>query len=471
MSKSGQPKDINELYYGQQCSCGGEVIRLADHPAETLFDMDKLINDALSNVFAGSNIVEGIEPNLWKLTYETLNKAVDEGFGIPAYDSPDLEFVHQLKHNNAVFAAFKAHDQTQRLQNQLVDDQGKLKSYAQFQKDAKSITEEGWRHLKTEYNTGVKRARSAAQFKQFQRTAHLYPNIKWTPSRAANPDATHKGYWGTVLPVNDPFWLTNFPGSRWNCKCGWEVTDDPVTNTPAELPDPVPGLDENPAVSGALYSQSHPVFKLQTKLKKGVEKRVKLGKRQKKAISKVVDSLVRRSDLSEQQKVYALPLNKQYKTHIRFKNGGKVEVHKLVKPNFNDPMDDFKDRMNFAIAHARDGHKVKVLPEIYKTDIKARAKLMPGLENSKSNPDFFLDNSTYADLKRPSAIKNITGNANSACKQGSVVVISDVRLDKKLTEEIMQRRSKAIMSPKNDHYAFDQMYFYADGKVKKYNRQ
>ncbi len=459
MSKSGQPKDINELYYGQACSCGGESIQLSEHPANSLFDVDKLISDALANIYADNDIRGGIEPNLWKLNFDTLNKAVDEGFGIAKYDGPDVEFVNQLKHNNGVFAAFKAHEHTAKLQKNLIDKNGKLKGFAQFKKDTAGIFEEGWRHLNTEYNTAIKRARTAAQFRQFQRTAHLYPNITWTKSRAANPDQIHKGYWGTTLPINDPFWQENFPGSRWNCKCGWEVSDDPVTDYPEGVFVPVPGLDENPATSGAIFSKTHPTFN-------------KPGRRKKKAINNVVDSLIRWSDLTERQKLYKLPVNRQYKTHIKFDNGGKVELHKLVKPNLNDPMDDFKDRLNFAIAHAKEGNTVKVLPEINEKHVDIRKNLLPGLKHKSSNPDFLINDKLFADLKRPAAIKNITGNANNAYKQGSVGVISDVRLDKQLTEEIMERRSKAIMGVKNkDHYSFDELYFYTKGKVIKYNRQ
>ena len=458
MSKSEQSKDINELYYGQSCSCCGDVLNLSDGD-DILFNADELVNKALINIFSNTKITEGIEPNLWKLKRDTLNKAVDEGFGIVDYDSPDFGFVQQLKHNNDVFSAFAVHDQTAKLQAQLVDADNRLKSFSQFKKDTAGIIAEGHRHTRTEYNTAIKRARSAAQFKQFQRTAHLYSNITWTPSRAAIPDAVHRGYWGTTLPISHPFWLSNFPGSRWNCKCGWEVTDAEVTKEPAEKVKPVPGLDENPVQSGSIFSQSHPHFK-------------KVGKKKAKAINRVIESLGRSASLDEKQQVYALPLNKQYKTHISFNNGGKVEVHKLVKPNLNDPMDDFKDRLNFAIAHAKQGHKVKVLPEIYKSEANARTKLFPGLKNTKSNPDFLLDDKTYADLKRPSAIKNITGNANGAYKQGSVAVISDVRLNKELSEEIIKGRKAAILGEKNkEHYGFDELFFYVKGKVIKYNRQ
>ncbi len=218
------------------------------------------MHNALLNIFSDTNIVNGIEPNLWKLKRDILNKAVDEGFGVVDFDSPDFAFIQELKTNNEVFAAFAVHEQTAQMQAQLITEDGALKSFAKFKKDTADIITEGHRHSKTEYNTAVKRARSAAQFKQFQETAHLYPNITWVKSRAANPDPIHRAYWGTTLPINDAFWINNFPGSRWNCKCGWEVSDAEVTGKPKEKTKPVPGLDKNPASTGAIFTKTHPHF-------------------------------------------------------------------------------------------------------------------------------------------------------------------------------------------------------------------
>lgn len=268
MIRAGQSRDLNTLYYGHEHNdnCGCNLIKLSD----PIINTDNLIESALLNVFSGGVPPSGVEPYLWKLTYETLNKAVDEGFGIINYGSPDFYFIQELKHNNGVFAAFASYQQQKELAANLLDKNGKLKPYYKFKKDTQHIVAKHKGHRLTEYNTAVKRARSAAQFRQFQKTAHLYPNITWTPSRAANPDPIHRSLYGTTLPINHTFWLSNFPGNRWGCKCGWEVSDAEPTAVPDNKAEKQPGLEISPIKNRRIFSDSHPHIQRVKKAKRGL---------------------------------------------------------------------------------------------------------------------------------------------------------------------------------------------------------
>ena len=136
-------------------------------------------------------------------------------------------------------------------------------------------------------------------------------------------------------------------------------------------------------------------------------------------------------------------------------------MHKLVNTN----AEDYKDILNSAKAFSRTGKTVKLLPEINIKDKEARAIIFKGLKSVSSNPDLLVG-SEYIDVKRPSAIKNITGKANEASKQGAIVLISDVRLDKPLTESIISARAKAILSEKNKkNYQFNKAYFIVGNKI------
>lgn len=116
--------------------------------------------------------------------------------------------------------------------------------------------------LRTEYNTAVIRARQAADWQRFEQYADILPNLEWMPSTSAHPGADHKVYWGTILPINHPFWSAHRPGDRWNCKCSLSATDEPPTgaprggDTPADKP--APGLDNNPGKDGKLFGDTHP---------------------------------------------------------------------------------------------------------------------------------------------------------------------------------------------------------------------
>jgi uncharacterized protein with gpF-like domain len=171
--------------------------------------------------------------------------------------------VQQLRTNTAVFAAFKAHRQQNDLAAQLLDQDGKLKSYAQFKTDTQAlVTDYNQNWLKTEYDTAVIRARMAARFKEFERDADLYPNLKWTKSTSVEKREIHEKLYGLVLPITDKFWTKFFPGNLWNCKCGITATDDEPNGATYKIDsyteDTPDGLEGNPAFTGAIFSPKHP---------------------------------------------------------------------------------------------------------------------------------------------------------------------------------------------------------------------
>ncbi|BDD11663.1 hypothetical protein FUAX_40950 (plasmid) [Fulvitalea axinellae] len=245
--------DQIETLYGHACH---SRINLADTPV--LFDTSQIIEDALADVYAEGK-PENISPSLWKLTFDRLNEAVSEGLAQAGYDLADEAFEQALSDNNAVFSAFKAHQQQKELVALLRDQNGKLKSFSAFKRDTADIIgkyNKEW--LRTEYNTAVSRARSAAQWKGFQ--ARKKTNLRWTPSRSAFPEAVHKSFWNTVLPMDDAFWKNHFPGNRWNCKCDWEATDAETTERPKILKEHKPdkGLEGNPGQTLTLFTEKHP---------------------------------------------------------------------------------------------------------------------------------------------------------------------------------------------------------------------
>ena len=146
---------------------------------------------------------------------------------------------------------------------QLYDSNGILKPFKQWKEDVHPMLDHHVRHwLQTEYNTAVIRARQAADWQRFEQYADVLPNLEWMPSTSANPGADHQVYWGTILPINHPFWSAHRPGDRWNCKCSLSATDEPPTGAPrgstAPKDQPAPGLDNNPGRDGKLFSDTHP---------------------------------------------------------------------------------------------------------------------------------------------------------------------------------------------------------------------
>lgn len=113
------------------------------------------------------------------------------------------------------------------------------------------------RYQDAERSTATARARTAKQFEEFLQpdNVRLFPNLKWLPSRSADPRVSHTAFYNRVWAKDDPFWNTNAPGTEWNCKCDVEETDEPLTDNTAVPQPAVPaGLEGNPAQTGEVFT-------------------------------------------------------------------------------------------------------------------------------------------------------------------------------------------------------------------------
>lgn len=214
------------------------------------------ISNALRNVFSGFK--GKIEPNIFEAEASSLVDAVESGLDI-SYNSPHFEFGLKLRESGLWFAARKSFAQSNDLAALLDDGKGSRRSWTEFKKLAAPIVgkyNQTW--LRTEYDTAVRSARIAAQWKDMERTADLYPNAEYLRTRSAAPREQHLLYVGIIRALVDPWWDTHTPPLDWLCKCGIKSTDKPVTAIPKNLPEVAPGLQNNPGKSGNLFSENHP---------------------------------------------------------------------------------------------------------------------------------------------------------------------------------------------------------------------
>lgn len=268
---------LNNLYYEQQQLPDPEEIDYmagvatplqckadAEDEVSTTFTFDnKALQRALKHIYeAEFDPTNEIEENLFNETFRILMQATAEGIIESAAEVP-VVFHQKLEQGNAVFSAFKVHRMQNDIATQLYDSNGVLKSFKQWKSDVHPMLDHHVEHwLHTEYDTAVIRSRQAADWQRFEQQADILPNLEWMPSTSIHPGADHKTFWGTILPLNHPFWKIHRPGDRWNCKCPLSATDAPPTGAPPVNSDPknqpAPGLDNNPGIDGRLFSDTHP---------------------------------------------------------------------------------------------------------------------------------------------------------------------------------------------------------------------
>ena len=268
------------------------------------------------------NVETDIQRELYRQTLRLLNEAVDRVFTLSIEEN--REFVEELKHNNAVFAAFKTHRQQKELHDLLTDENGRMKSFDRFRKDTEQVIQNynvNW--LRTEYDTAVRRARFAADWKRFEKDKDLFPRLKWLPSVSVNKREGHKAFYNRVWDADDPFWATNYPGNLWNCKCGITSTDAPATEgrPPHSHDRPEPGLDKNPGITGQMFTDTHPYIK-------------EAGKEAKQAVDKFLNRYTLDTAGSEEltRKVTAMEnkirMNKKFETAVGYDKDGNIVLDK-----------------------------------------------------------------------------------------------------------------------------------------------
>ena len=256
---------MNELYSHECPACSGKHPRNA---VETGINFSsEVLTQALRAIYDGMNVEDEIQRDAFEEMLRIFNEAADEGVKASKKTPPRMEtFLDQLKYNNEVFSAFKVHRMQNDMAARLVDENGQLKPFEKWKRDVEDIADHYCnRWLQTEYDTAVLRAHQATDWLQFEAEKDVYPNLRWMPTTSPNPDENHKQYWRAklTLPINHPFWKSHRPGDRWNCKCSLRQTDEPATTEAIADFKPVPsqpGLDNNPAQDGKLFSDSHPYY-------------------------------------------------------------------------------------------------------------------------------------------------------------------------------------------------------------------
>lgn len=195
-------------------------------------------------------------------TQEIFGKAIAEG--TPKHTPHRKAFEQQLRESTNVFAAFRVHTQASQIAAMMTDDKGNKLPFAQWaEKVQPLLNHQNRAWLQTEYSTATRRAHDEADWQRFKEDADIYPNLEWMPTTSATPGKDHQPYWGTVLPMDDPFWSEHRPGDRWNCKCSLRSTDKGPTNKPHPTADTnhqaQAGLKTKPA-SGEVFSEDHAYY-------------------------------------------------------------------------------------------------------------------------------------------------------------------------------------------------------------------
>ena len=132
------------------------------------------------------------------------------------YDDLDPAFVTALEQNIFHFSAAKTLAEIQQLNQEL----RKAKSFEEFTKKATSICgkfNKVWQ--KTEYDTSLLTAESAANYQRLIKKANLFPYWKYVTAGDEKVRKEHRKLNGVTLYWDDSRWDKIYPPNGWKCRC------------------------------------------------------------------------------------------------------------------------------------------------------------------------------------------------------------------------------------------------------------
>lgn len=245
----------------------GELSKFPEREVEVetlAFDWDKLFGKAIDWVFKKKEKADGkIHATTWRQNVAELTKGIDKAFSTEYKDDDEKTLHQQLKTNAAVFAAFKNYVQNKELVAALTDENGDLRSFADFKKEAAKILQTyNVNYLRTEYQTAVASAQMAVQWQDFQRQKEDFPMLRYVTVGDDRVRDSHKILNGVTLPIEDDFWKEWFPPNGWNCRCDIQQVGGNSKKVEAKaVPTETPKMFLNNAgQSGKVFTEQHPYY-------------------------------------------------------------------------------------------------------------------------------------------------------------------------------------------------------------------
>lgn len=162
--------------------------------------------------------------------------------------------VTRLINNIAEFSAFKEASFRKLLLSELTKNKT-VPTWSEFKKRALELDikyNKTW--LETEYHQTIASANMAEKWKEFERDADLYPNLKYVIVGDERTRDKHREWNGLVFPINHPIWKTLLPPNDWGCRCTVVQTDEPASKKLPEF-DIKKEFKNNTALTGKVFKE------------------------------------------------------------------------------------------------------------------------------------------------------------------------------------------------------------------------
>lgn len=253
---------------GLYSSCCDQHVKLStDIPGENN-ELMKKVTAMILRVWKSRGLPKnGVDVSVVKEYAGRLWTGIVEGYGLdfPAidFDTPDYRMLESLQQNVWQFSAAKNHQELIAINNQLLDANGNVRSFADFRDAAQRISIDHVRHLETEYNTAIGGAQMASEWVDIESTIDDLPLLMFEAVMDGNTTDLCRSLDGVIRPVNDPFWNLYYPLNHYGCRsrvrrlASGQITPTDQIIYPTDLPKI---FKVNLGKQGLAFPSDHPYF-------------------------------------------------------------------------------------------------------------------------------------------------------------------------------------------------------------------
>jgi hypothetical protein len=299
-----------------------------------------------------------------------------------------------LQNNTWQFSAAKTHTQLRDMSKALVDGNGNIRSFKEFQIEARNITGKQLNWLSTEYDTAIAGGQMAGKWVTIQEQKETFPLLEFDAVIDENSSEVCPPLDKIILPVEHVFWTKYYPPNHFKCRSTVRQLRDGKITADKDIvyPEKIGAMFENNVgITGMIFPPDHPFF---------ID-----------APAHVVNNAT----------LY-MPVKDQFITKYKAADGTELTVNR--KTDIANGQD-LPKLLRAGKVLAEKGISTDILPEIHASETSLRKSLLPDVEPGK-NPDMLLDGKQYAELKTPQTpltYQKLTRNISTASKQADRVII------------------------------------------------
>lgn len=216
--------------------------------------------DAIRYAYKHKRIDGKIHHPIVKATGKELVKAVEKGYGILGavdFDSPDYVMREYLKRNIWKFSVAKNYNDCVTISNLLVREDGSLRPWNEFKKEAWRVVGNSNRYLKTEYDTIVAGAQMSRLWQKIQSEKHIFPFVQLSVVLDKNTSDICQPLHNLIFRVDDPVLAYYFPPNHFNCRTTAKQLRYGVPSAGYSLPEIPEAFKNNSGISGQIFTEKN----------------------------------------------------------------------------------------------------------------------------------------------------------------------------------------------------------------------